>query len=294
MNYLILLATLFFTVTSHADLFYLRPTESKSLTASDLTGIDEIIKMSAEKVKNLKIATNENQASMILEPRIAKIGSAYIFSVKKIKNGTVLFQQQARASNLEDMDTVALRVLRAVVNQKDIAADSEVTDVTEDQLTRGSKRIGITAGWFFGIGPGLARNLNTEATGVNATLGYNFAIHENASLNLGWQYIYFNKTSAAFNSLYMGGDYFFTGKNTSPFLSAAFGYGGASAHDGNTSVFHFSKDSASGWNLQAGAGLMFFRAYKMNMSVSARWLQFFDKTSYGPPGLGILNMTFYF
>ena len=293
MNYLILLATLVFSVSSYGDLLYLRPTQSKSLSAEDLSGLDEVIRISAEKITGLTLANDEKQATAVLEPKIAKIGSAYIFSVKKVKNGSLLFQQQARANNLEDMDTVALRVLRSVVTEKDFASDTQVTDVTEDQLTRGTKRIGVSAGWFFGIGPGVAHNLNTSSSGVVGTVGYNFAIHENASLNLGWQHMFVN-SSASFSSLYMGGDYFFNGNNTSPFVSAAFGYGGAVADDGIDSFFHFSKDTASGWSLQGGAGLMFFRAYKMNMSVSARYVHIFDKTSQGQPGIGILNMTFYF
>lgn len=293
-RFVILASLLAFTPAAFAETFFLRPLKSEVLTKEDTASVNELMRMAAEGTEGATITQDEKAAEAILEPKVVKLGSTYIVSVSKIRGDKVVFSQQARSSTIEDMDTVANRVMRATINEVDFKADTRVTDVTQDQVSRGTRRIEATRQWYFGFGPASGNNLNTNNSGYFWQLGYSWGIDPHWSINLALEAANLKNTNAYFSNLQLSGDYFFTENSTTPYVTVGFGHGSAAAQQETQNFLDVSDDTASGFTGSVGAGYRFFRTSSVNLGVGAKYTMIFDKTSHGNPSMFTGAVTVYF
>lgn len=282
------------TSLAHAETFFVRPLTSTAVSKDELSSINEIVRLSVNEISGAQVVDSEKQAGAILESKLLKLGSAYVFGMSKIRGGQVVFTQQARSKSIEDMDTVAARVSRAVVNEVKFENDTRVTDVTEDQVKRSSRRIEATRQWSFGLGPGGGMAVNSSKVGTFWHIGYQWGLDANYALSLAYEGVSVKDTSASLGNLQIGLDYVFNDHNASPYISGGFGYGSASAETTNKGFFNSSDDNASGFTLGVGAGYKFFRSSTVNLGVGARYWVVLDTTSQGTPSAWATALTVYF
>lgn len=274
--------------------YFVRPVKSPSLNEEQTASINDLLRIAVDKVKGASSIDSESGADAVLEPRVVKLGSAYLLSVKKTRKGQSIFQQEARANSMEDMDTVTMRVVRAVILEKEFQDDTRIGEVTEAQVKQNTRRIETTNQWMFGLGPAWGTNIRTGESGVYWLIGYSWGIDANWALTLGLEGVSIGDSNASFTNFFLGGEYYFTNYNSSPYASFSFGRGTAYADDDNNNFLGLSDDKASGWSGDLGVGMKFFRAHRVNMSVSLKYLYIFDKTSAGNPSATIVYAGLYF
>ena len=286
----IALALSFIAPAAFAETFFIRPVASSSLPENEQQAVAELVKIAVNGVDGASITEDESKADAVLAPKVVKLGSAYILSISKIKNGQVVNQQQAKAASLEDMDTVAGRVARATITETAVAKDRRVGDVTEDEVTRGKRRIETVNQRFFGFGPARVQNMGTDEIGVYLNLGHSWGINDHFSLTLGGELAFVRKSFLGNFSL--GGEIFLTDRDISPFGIVALGY--AVANPNEESAFYVSADKKDGFSAALGAGVRFFRTSRVNFGLSGRYVHVFAKNSMGSPG-GVLGaVTLYY
>lgn len=204
-----------------------------------------------------------------------------------------------KAANIEDMDTVSIRVVRSVLNEEAPSNSAKVTDVTKDEETRGTRRYKATRQWRIAFGPAWSNGLSVNGGGTQWSLGYIWGIDPDYDLKINWSYYVPRSTdedNARFSEFALGMNYFFTQAKHSLFLTIELGYASAAASENNNTVFNFSEDSASGWAVGLGLGYKFFRTSTVNLGLLASYQYLFDKTekSDQTPRLSSLNIVVYY
>lgn len=133
---------------------------------------------------------------------------------------------------------------------------------------------------YFSFGPGFGTNLNNKEMLYSFTLGYEWEVGAQGALLSEISGVFGDGT--AFLNAGIGGKYFFSDEDTSPFVKGLFGMGSASAKD---------SDSASGFSGKAGIGMTFFRTSTKHLEVSADYATIFKSNKEGNPGVVILGLT---
>jgi hypothetical protein len=287
------LLVIFSWTSALAEVYFLKTAVNASVPSDQMAAINDLVRMAVSGVSGVRLVGEEAEASAVLDPQVVKIGNAYVLGLTKIRNGQIVFQQQARAASLEDMDTVAVRVARATITERPFKSDTRVSDVTEDQVTRGTRRKETVNQWFIGFGPGTTTHMNSDNNGVYWSFGYTWGMDEQFNLNIGAELLKVRDSNSYIMQAYVGGDYHLSDHNTSPYLSVGLGYGSARAHTGG-GLLAPQTDSASGWVASAGAGIKFFRASRVNLGLSGRYVMVTEKTSTGLPAATVGAITLYF
>jgi hypothetical protein len=287
------LLVIFSWTSALAEVYFLKTAVNASVPSDQMAAINDLVRMAVSGVSGVRLVGEEVEASAVLDPQVVKIGNAYVLGLTKIRNGQIVFQQQARAASLEDMDTVAVRVARATITERPFKSDTRVSDVTEDQVTRGTRRKETVNQWFIGFGPGRTTHMNSDNNGVYWSFGYTWGMDEHFNLVIGSELLKVRDSNSYIMQAYVGGDYHLSDHSTSPYLSAGLGYGSARAHTGG-GLLAPQTDSASGWVVSGGAGIKFFRASRVNLSLSGRYIMVTEKTSTGLPSATIGAIKLYF
>lgn len=278
------------TSLAMAESYYVKPIVSSGLSATDADSVYQLVQAAVSEA-GATLANNEGSADAALEPKVMRLGSSFILSVSKVRHGSIVFSQKAHAATIEDMDTVANRVVRAVIKEKRFETDTKVSDVTEDEKTRGMRRKDVVSQWFLGFGPAYSTNLNTTNMGLNLEVGYSWGIDPQAAIRLQADFGNMSQSDALYTNFNLGVDYFLSENNTSPFVQVDFGYGGVTADDQNAIL---SSDRASGFTVGAGLGVRFFRASRVNLGLTLHEAFLLAKTSKGNPGITTLTLAVYF
>ena len=289
---LVILAFLF-SNSALAASYFVRPIQGASVPESDATAIQELVTSAVSQTPESSLAKSEDQADLVLVPKVMKLGQALILMVTKTsKDGTILAKEQARASNIEDMDTVAARVTRAVLTSTTMKEDVRVDDVTEDEVTRGKRRITSLQTRYFGFGPTTAWNLRSKGVGLNLEMGRAWIIDERFAINLGLRGFFFTASEAGGLGADATFEYNFNNRSTSPFASFGLGYAITAAHSTNDSVV--STRGASGFAAIVGIGIKTFRTSDINVAFGAKYYAVFAENSLGSPSALLGTVTFYY
>lgn len=133
---------------------------------------------------------------------------------------------------------------------------------------------------YFAFGPGFGSNLNNSQTLYSFTHGYEWELGAQGAL-VSELFGVFGE-STAFGDLSMGGKYFFSDEDMSPFVKGTFGMGMASIKDA---------DSITGFSAKVGAGMTFFRTSTKHLEVSANYATIFKSTkNNGTPGVFVVSL----
>lgn len=285
--------TLLFSLApaAHGENIYLKPTSGSGISKAELSPIDELLSIAVKNSDGANLTDNEAKADAVLEPKIIKIGSALVLSLSKLRAGKTVFHSQARSKTLEDMDVVTARVVKAVMTEVSFDKNGGVSDVTDDEVKKVSKRKETTKQWVFGLGPGFADNIATSGGSSAWNLGYQWEVNYEVAIKMAFEWLSIKDSNASFSNFYIGSDYFLNERDISPFVSGAFGYGTANLNDPNSL---FAKDRASGFSLSGGVGIKFYRSSTVSLGLSAKYIYILDQTSKGSPSASMIHLNIYF
>ena len=154
-------------------------------------------------------------------------------------------------------------------------------DVTQDEETRGTRRKKAIRQWELSFGPASPGNLNSKSDGINWKFGYLWGIDDRIDLKFSWEMLTStDEDDVNFTDIYLGMNYFFSDANHAPYVTADFGYGGATAHDPNNSSLFGSDDDATGFAFGFGVGMKFLRVSTVNVGLQLRHAMMFSETEH--------------
>jgi hypothetical protein len=269
-----------FASQAHADSVFVQPPLAEGEEAGLKASVYELVKAAVSNESGYSLASSAKEAEFTLRSRVLKLGNSYIMSVDKIKGEKVLFTSKMKASSAEDLDTVSARVVRSALNETRAEGNAQVDDVTEDEVTRGTRRQQATRQWKLGFGPAWGANLNTDKNGLLFNVGFVWGLDAHWDLDFGFKATGIDNTgtsAAYFTEFMLGANYHLTKNKTAPFIT--FGVGRASAGVAQSDTFIFTDDTANGWALRAGAGVKLFRTSTVNLGLEANHTILMAKTS---------------
>lgn len=271
--------------------YYLKPIETVGATPDEKAALDALLASAVAKHAQTAPSSTPDGAAASLEPRLVKLGRAYVLTlVKKRKDGTT-FAQQARASDADELDLATDRLVRAVLADVPIEQAARVSDVTAQEAARRALRTDVVRQWVFGLGPSLGRNLNSTDIGVSWALGYSFGLSPNFSARAGLDFGSFNQGNSSYWNFALGGDWFPDEEASGPFVSGEFGYGRSRSSETSPQ----NRDEVvRGFTIGAGAGYRFARTSKVNLGVTFKYVTWTERNSAGVPGVGIGTLALYF
>lgn len=283
--------------TAFADSFFVETITGNEITAGDKSAVEELVRISVTENGKHTVVSKKDKADWILAPALLKLGDSYIITLqKKDKKDQVVFAEKMKAKTMSDMDTVASRLTRSVIEQKRTSETADVTNITQEEETMNTRRYQATRQWIIGIGPGWSNNLNSAGGGFTFTLGYLWGLDPDFAINLSWKGNNGRKEDdSGYSTFSLGGEYYISRTKTSPFVGGRIGYG--SAHADTCPFFSAttcSEDKATGWSVDLDAGYKFFRTSSVNAGVAASYSYIFDETTRGNPSLFSVNLLVYY
>ncbi len=278
-----------FAANAQADSVFVQTAQAEGEEASLRGTVQELVKAAVSEQSGYSLASTAEGADLVLRPRILKLGSAYILTIDKIKADKVLFTSKMRASNAEDLDTVSSRVVRSVLKEVRAESNAQVDDITEDEVSRGTRRHIATRQWEIGFGPAWGTNLNTEKSGLVFHLGFVWGVDPQWDLDLSFRATGIdgkNSSSAYFSEFMIGTNYHFNKDKNAPFITAGLGRATAGVSD---SAIILNDDTANGWAARVGAGMKFFRTSTVNLGLEANYTFLLAETSVSKKNPGVAS-----
>lgn len=279
---------------------WVEPVKGSGVSESDRESIGELIRVSIPENGADTVAAKAEEAEWTLTPSIMKLGDSYVLSLqKKDKRGQTVHGGKMKAAALNELDTVAARLTRAVMSETAVAGTADVTNITREEETMNTRRYTATRQWVFGLGPGFGSNLRSSGGGFTFTLGYLWGLDPDFSLNLSWTANSGRKSDdSSFSDFSLGGEYYFSRGKHSPFVGARLGYGSAHINQNQCSSGGIEpgcgQDGASGWAGTLTAGYKLFRTSNVNAAILGTHTQIFDRTTLGNPALTSFQIAVYF
>lgn len=274
-----------FSGSLFAATFYVERTTGPGLPDSDLETTTELV-MQGVSSAGEQIASDTASADFILKPRMLRLGNAYVLSLQKWRKTTLIFSSQLKAATIDELDKVATRVTASVIHGAPADQDARVGQITNYESQEGTQRRPTRHLSYFGIGGG---NLGNLAIG---DVGYGFYLARVWDLNsfavkLSTDLMF--QGSALWIDGTIGGAYFFSDKDFSPFLGADFGFAVT-----KTGVAIANSEVRAGFVLGAEAGVQVFRTREVNLEVGVKGAFLFQTNSFGTPTLVTGRVGLYF
>ncbi len=277
---------------------YVSEPTGKGIKEDSKATVQELIKMSVIQEEGYSSVDSAETAEIILNSQLLKLGDSYVLGLtKQSKEGQNLFSQRMKVATMSDIDTVVARLVPAVLNQKSVESTADVTNITEAEETLNTRRYQATRQWIIGFGPGWSSNLKSEGGGFTFSIGYLWGLDPDFGVNLTW--LIHNgqgDDDSSYTDFSLGGEYYFSRSKHSPFIGGRVGYATARADDSCwVSIFSDCiENKASGWGVNATAGMKFFRTSTVNMGLFASYHTMFNRTSQGTPSVGTVQLAVYY
>lgn len=254
--------------------------------------VTELVRTSVTQVSGFSLSNSANGADLFLQPKLLKLGDAYILSIEKLKGEAIVYSAHLKAAQLNEIDIVGGRVVRAVLLETQTKMAASVEDVTQNEEINSNRRYQATRQWRFGFGPSFGQNLNTSTSGAALELGFVWGVDPLYDVQINWLGGDLGK-SGAFSDINLGMRYHFNTQRHALYAIGGVGRGGATVNDEASGL---SNDSATGWTLNAGMGYRLFRTSTVNIGFEARYHYLTADTSASKqrPGLVFLGLSVYY
>lgn len=243
---------------------------------SELDTIDDLLQATLGSQKGYAVSKGAASADLTLRPRLIKFGSAYMLHIDRVEKNEVVFSAHLKSDQIEELDTVVERVALAALESKEVSETARLGTVTSAE-TGVTARKGARKQWIIGYGPILLLGADSRGVGqmISGAYVWDFG---NSAIQIQGHLL--GKGPSSFGSIGLGVQKFLDDKDSAPFLSAGFGYGGG--------LYEHTKEHFEGFSLNAAAGYQFFRLSSVNLEVSLGCITVLHKTSQGlPTGLGL-------
>jgi opacity protein-like surface antigen len=297
----ICIAFIFVLVTfnsARSETVFVEPLLGSGVSESDLKTISELVRVSTSEMENYEVIdTDQNSAQIVLKGKVLKLGESYIISLMKYVNGQKVFASKMKATNMEDIDSVSSRLVRAVLTDVRVEKDARVSDLTQSEANAGTLRREALRQWEIGFGPAFPSGLNSRGSGTNWRFGYVWGIDPQVDLRFGWEFLSVKDYGDVnYTDAHIGLNYYLSDANISPYITGDVGYGAATAHRESNNAFFGSSDDASGFVLGFGGGFKFFRISNVNLGLQLRYSRILEKTKLTKesPSVTNLNLSVYF
>ncbi|MCB0386523.1 MAG: hypothetical protein KDD43_14110, partial [Bdellovibrionales bacterium] len=150
-----------------AETVFVAPTKGSGVDANSLGSITELIRAAVAESEDYELVDDQGSAKIVLKSKALRLGDSYILSMVKYVDKKKAFASKLKAANLDDMDTVSGRLVRSVLTEVRAQKDARVSDVTQDEETRGTRRKKAIRQWELSFGPASPGNLNSKSDGIN-------------------------------------------------------------------------------------------------------------------------------
>jgi hypothetical protein len=266
-----------------ADRVFVDPAKGPGMDEADLGTLTELIKTAIAPLNAHQLVDDVTKAEIVLSPQLLKLGSSYIVKIDKRKNGQVIYSTQLKAGHIEELDKVAGRVTMSALADQRAETHARVGEITDFETTEGMQRKPSRTSGYFGFGTVNFAHLNAG--------GFGIAIEAAKVWDLNDVFIRLFGDFAAKNGalLLQGGlgvSFFFSRSDVAPYLGADFGYGFTRAANDTLS----SSETANGFVLGGGPGVVLFRTNTVNLDIGARAGILLSDTIYGHPSFLIFKI----
>ncbi len=187
-----------------------------------------------------------------------------IFSFCSILFSSIVFAQQA-PSNFSEKEPAIY---------KSAPAKKRVGEISPDEKDKFRTRYEAKDSRYFSFGPGFGTNLNNSQVLYSLTGGYEWEVGSQGAL-VSELFATFGEGTFLGNAS-LGGKFFFSDEDISPFVKGTFGAGVTTIKDVET---------ISGFSGKVSVGMTFFRTSTKHMEVMANYASIFKSSKEGTPGV---------
>jgi hypothetical protein len=286
MRYSLIFSLLLLAATAHAESVFVEPATGSGVLDSDLVTTTSLIQTSINDVSRDQVVETADKADISLRPKLMRLGDAYILSLAKVKDGQIVFSSQLKAAHMNELDKVAERLTRSVLQGQTGKEGIRVGEITNEEARDGTQRKPVRKEWYVGLGGSEFTNLNT--TGIGYSFGLAYAWDLNTALLKIMGEGDFNG-SAFFTSAGIGGEYFLATTDIAPYLAADFGVGLAKVDQSL-----FSGQTVGGFVAGVGAGMELLRTSAINLDLGFRAGFLLHENNLGDPRVLSLRLGLYF
>jgi len=264
-----------------ADTFYIEEAPRNSVALSAVEGLIE----NELKAKGHIVVDNKKSSQWVLSPGAIKLDESYIVTLEKSKDGKPFYSGRLKSVGLEELDIVTERLVSAAIAST--AADRNITvdTITENEVKGTSVKTKVERQTFLGYGPSRLTNLDTSNSAVSFSAGALWNIDHQYSIRAGFSTNSASDSPAGIVDLTIGGNYYLSRERHSSYVVGLLSHARAQSHSGVAdSRFTGETETNSGWGLEAGVGMHFFRTAAANMSAEMTYKQAFFKLADKAPG----------
>jgi hypothetical protein len=280
------LALVLIAFPAWADQIYVAPASGSGVSTEDLATATELVQSSVPEVGSHTVVNQASSADYVLQPRLVRLGLAYLMTLSKVKNGEALESTQLKAERMDELDKVALRLTRAVIEGKNAKKSPRVGEITDQEAKDGAQRRPVRKSFYIGVGGASLKNINTTGLGYSLGAAYTFDLNSVRLKLFGEGDV---NGSAFFVNGGIGGQYYFGVEDVAPYLAVDFGGGAAKIDRGL-----LEGETVGGFVIGVGTGIELFRTSSVNLDLGFRAAFMLHENSMGRPEAFTLRLGIYF
>ena len=298
--YYILITSFFLFSTALASNIYVAPIQGSNVSKEKLETLRQLVMIQVQDYPQHRLVKSLDKAEFFIQTKLIKFDS-YTLSMSRWKGNQKVSTGQWKTADLAGLETTIQKAVAKVIesgdpsNSKAVLFDNKKTlgEQAEEKKKRSSfERVEAKRQVVVGFGPAYFSNMNSPGIGLGFLAGYIWNIDDHFDLGLQSDFAISTDHSDAhmFNGKIVA-NYFFAANDISPFIGAGFGYGWASAHDGDNTI---DDDTAGGFALSLQAGVKFFRTSNVNFAISAEYSSIFNENSIGNPSAFLIRVALFY
>ena len=298
--FIVFLFSSFLASQAWASNIYVAPVQGSNISNEKLETLRELIKIQVQDYPQHRLVNTLDKAEFFVQTKLIKFDT-YTLSMSRWKGNSKVSTGQWNSPDLASLEPMVQKAVAQILEngeenqQKAILFDNKKSlgEQAEEKKKRSNfERVEAKKQVVIGFGPTYFSNMNSPGTAIGFLAGFVWNIDDHFDLGLQSDFAISTDHSDAhiFNGKIVA-NYFFASRDISPFIGAGFGYGWASAHDGNNSI---KDDTAGGFGMSLQAGVKFFRTSTVNFGVSGEYSTIFNENSLGNPSAFLVRVALYY
>ncbi|CAK9250198.1 unnamed protein product [Sphagnum jensenii] len=271
---------------AYADRIFVEPATGAGIPDSDLQNATTLISTAVSDVSRNEVVSDPGQADFVLRPKLMKLGQAYVLALAKVRNNQIINSSQLKAERLDELDKVAERLTRSVLESQKASTSPRVGEITDQEARDGAQRRPVHKATYLGFGGSNFLHLNSTGIGYSIGAAYSWDVNYARVKILGEGD--FNG-GAFFLNAGIGGNYYLGMGDVAPYISADFGAGIAKLDEGV-----LDGQTVGGFVVGVGAGVEMLRTSSVNLDLGFRAGFLLHSNALGTPESLSLRLGLYF
>lgn len=271
---------------AYADRIFVEAATGAGIPDSDLQNTTALVSTAISDVSRNEVVSDPGQADYVLRPRLMKLGQAYVLSLSKVRNNQVINSSQLKAERMDELDKVAERLTRSVIESQKASTSPRVGEITDQEARDGAQRRPVRKAAYLGFGGSNFQHLNSTGIGYSFGAAYTWDVNYARVKILGEGDI---NGGALFLNAGIGGNYYLGMGDVAPYISGDFGAGLAKLDAGV-----FDGQTVGGFVVGVGAGIEMLRTSSVNLDLGFRAGFLLHSNTLGTPEALSLRLGLYF